>query len=440
MKISYFNTAGLLRFVLVIILLIYASDAFPQKVITLKQCYDGALGSTALAGDKDLYSQISGLKQKNIEKGWMPTVDLNGSALYNSSVIDLRSALGSLPFPGIADALKPLPHDQYKLTLDINQVIYDGGAIKGAKDLEKADLKVNEMQTKTDLYKTRAQVNSLYFNLLLIDRQKELLDTYLETLEKRVASLRSATENGVALRSDMDIIESEKIRIGQQISENEVRKISLVKVLSDLTGLEIDTAAKLVPPAEKADLSDEILRPELQFFDLRKEQLDAGLALTQSKRLPKAFGFASFGYGNPPGNNFFKDQFDTYYILGAGIKWNIFDWNRTKNEKQVISLQKNLIDSRKKDLADNLRRQLDTKQAEITNLHKLIESDEELIRLRKRITAAAESQYQNGTITATEYLNILNSEKQAEINSGIHKINLSLAEVEYQNITGQEIE
>jgi outer membrane protein TolC len=205
-----------------------------------------------------------------------------------------------LPFPGIADALRPLPHDQYKLTLDINQVIYDGGAIKGAKDLEKADLKVNEMQTETDLYKIKAQVNSLYFNLMLIDRQKELLNTYLETLEKRVASLRSAAENGVALQSDIDIMESEKIRIGQQISENEIRKISLAKVLSDLTGLEIDTAARLVLPAQKADFSNDILRPELQLLDLRKQQINAGLALTQSKRLPKAFGFATFGYGNPP--------------------------------------------------------------------------------------------------------------------------------------------
>jgi outer membrane protein TolC len=105
-----------------------------------------------------------------------------------------------------------------------------------------------------------------------------------------------------------------------------------------------------------------------------------------------------------------------------------------------MSLQKTLIDSKKKDITDNLRRQLDTKQAEITNLKKLIETDEELITLRKRITAAAESQYQNGTITATEYLNILSSEKQSEINSAIHRINLSLAEVEYLNISGQEIE
>jgi outer membrane protein TolC len=56
------------------------------------------------------------------------------------------------------------------------------------------------------------------------------------------------------------------------------------------------------------------------------------------------------------------------------------------------------------------------------------------------ITASSESQYQNGTITATEYLNELNSERQAMINFEIHKINLSMARIEYLNISGQEIE
>jgi outer membrane protein TolC len=60
--------------------------------------------------------------------------------------------------------------------------------------------------------------------------------------------------------------------------------------------------------------------------------------------------------------------------------------------------------------------------------------------MRKRITAAAESQYRNGAITATDYLNELNSERQAVVNYEIHKIHLSLARIEYLNISGKEIE
>ena len=71
-------------------------------------------------------------------------------------------------------------------------------------------------------------------------------------------------------------------------------------------------------PAEEA-----ILRPELVLYDLTASQLDVNESLISTRRLPKAQGFATVGYGNPPGSNFFRDEFAPYYILGAGVKWNI---------------------------------------------------------------------------------------------------------------------
>ena len=426
--------------ILLWLVIIWGTDVDAQKIMTLKECYEKAYAAAPVSAEKEIYDNIWQIKDKNLSKGWLPALDANGSFVYNSSVIDMTDVIGSLPVPGIADLIKPLPHEQYKITLDINQMIYDGGAIKSARALEKADLNINEKQNETDLYKLRGQINTYFFNIMLLDRQKELLQNYLEIINKRIASLKSAAENGVILKSDIDVLSSEKLKLEQQLNENGIRKTSLLKILSDLTGSEIDVSTQFLIPPVGEELTDELSRPELQIFDLRKEQLDASLQLIQSKRMPKAFGFATLGYGNPPGSNFFKDEFAPYYILGAGVKWNIFDWNKAKNEKQIVSLQQNLIDSRKDDLTDNLKRLLDTKRAEIQSLESLLRTDTELIELRKRITSAAESQYENGTITATEYLNELNSENQARINYEIHKISHSMARVEYLNISGKELE
>jgi len=425
-------------FILVILLIPIAG--FSQKIMTLKECYEKAYSAAPVSAEKEVYTNIWQLKDKNLTKGWLPSLDANGSFIYNSSVVDMTDVLGELPVPGIADLIKPLPHEQYKMTLDINQMIYDGGAIKSARALEKADLSVNEKQNESDLYKLRSQVNTCYFNLLLLDRQKEVLQNYLALINKRITAMNSALASGVILRSDIDVITSEKIKLEQQLNENAIRKASLLKILSGLTGDEIDDSAELVLPSVGKELSDELVRPELQMFDLRKEQLNATLQVIQSKRMPKAFGFATLGYGNPPGSNFFRDEFAPYYILGAGVKWNIFDWNKVRNEKQVISLQQSIIDTRKSDLTDNLKRLLDAKNAEISSLESLLKADNELIELRKRISSTAESQYENGTITATDYMNELNAEKQALLNYDIHKINLALARVEYLNICGKEIE
>jgi outer membrane protein TolC len=430
------------RKVLIIVLLVipWSLHLQGQKVMTLKNCYDLAMSANSLAGEKEVYSRISVIKDANLSKGWLPTLDANGSFVYNSSVIDMGGALGSLPIPGIASAIKPLPHEQYKVTVDINQVIYDGGAIKGARAMEKADLRINEKQTEADLYKLRSQINSYYFNVLLLERQKELLGNYLELIRKRILSMQSAVSNGILLKSDIDVLSSEKIKLEQQLTENEIRKASLLKILSDLTGNEINVSTLFVLPVGTGPLTNELSRPELQLFDLRKEQLTAGMKVIESKRMPKAFGFATLGFGNPPGSNFFKNEFAPYYIVGAGVKWNIFDWNRAKNEKQLITLQQGLIENRKTDMSESLTRLLESKKAEISTLESLITTDNELITLRKRITATAASQYENGTITATEYLNEMNSERQAVVSFEIHKINLSLAKIEYLNISGKEIE
>jgi outer membrane protein TolC len=411
-----------------------------QKILTLKDCYNKAMSATALAGEKNTYSDIWKMKDQNLSKGWLPVIDANGTAIYNSDVVNLKDNFSSLPIPGLADAIGLMPKEQYKVTIDINQVIYDGGAIKGARNIEKAELNINSKQTEVDLYKLRSQINIYYFGILLYERNEELLKNYNEILEKKIRSMESAVNNGVILKSDIDVLTSEKLKTEQQLGETTIRKNSLIQLLAVITDSEIDKTTRLVVPIVSTQPDVEILRPELQLFDLRKKQLDASIGLIQSKRMPKIFGIATLGYGSPPGQNFFQSAFDTYYIVGGGIKWNIFDWNKVKNEKQVISLQQGIIENRKKDMTDNLKRLLNSKEADIKTLNELMETDIKQISLRKNITASAESQYQNGTITATQYLSEFNSEKQAMINYEIHKINLALAKVEYLNISGKEIE
>jgi len=426
--------------IIIVLVIFWSLPMQAQKILTLNECYNMAMSATSISGEKTAYEDIWKIKDQNLEKGWLPTIDANGSAIYNSDVVNLKSKFSSLPIPGLSDAIGLMPKEQYKVTIDINQVIYDGGAIKGARNIEKAELGINGKQTEIDLYKLRSQINIYYFGILLYERNQELLINYREILDKKIRSLESAVQNGVLIKSDIDVLSSEKLKTEQQISETTIKRNSLLRLLSDITGGILNDSVKLVVPIITNQSFSEITRPELQLFDLKKSQLDASLGLLQSKRMPKIFAFATLGYGSPPGQNFFESAFAPYYFVGGGVKWNIFDWNKVKNEKQVISLQQGIIENRKKDMSDNLKRLLNSKNADISSLVELTETDIKLISLRKNITASAESQYQNGTITATEYLFELNSERQALINYEIHKINLALAKVEYLNISGQDIE
>ena len=83
-----------------------------------------------------------------------------------------------------------------------------------------------------------------------------------------------------------------------------------------------------------------------------------------------------------------------------------------------------------------MQRVLTLKMAEIESLREASARDEELIALRGRIAAAAASQLRNGTITASQYMTELNSEKQAVITAAARKISIARAETEYLYITG----
>ena len=61
-----------------------------------------------------------------------------------------------------------------------------------------------------------------YFNLLLLARQKEVLNSYLELIKKRISAAQSAVVNGVVLKSDIDVLTSEKIKLEQQITQNDI--------------------------------------------------------------------------------------------------------------------------------------------------------------------------------------------------------------------------
>jgi len=80
-----------------------------QNILTLKECYDMAMTAVPIAGEKTVYSQISAVKEKNLLKSWLPTIDAGGSFIYNSSVVDMTEALGNIPIPGIEDLIEPLP-------------------------------------------------------------------------------------------------------------------------------------------------------------------------------------------------------------------------------------------------------------------------------------------------------------------------------------------
>jgi len=422
------------RITLLTLLLLPAVSIMAQRTVTLRQCYDSAAVASPLAGEREIYAGMTQLRYQNLAAAWLPSLDLGGSFNYQSDVVDMSELLGSMPIP--AGSLPSIPHEQYRATVDLNQVIWDGGVTRSAREVERVVSELNMKQSEADLYRLREQVNNYYFSLLLVRSQAEVTSVLISELNSRIKEASSGVENGVVPSVTLDVLRAEMIKAEQSAAELERRAESLEQALEHITGITDLKNAELVLPDQAVagmDLKD---NPDLNLFDIRSRQLELSKNLLKTQRMPRIFGFAQAGYGNPPGNNFLSDNPDVYFSVGAGLKWNIYDWGKNSNDRRSLSLQQQLLDIRKSAAAEALQRLLTLKMAEIESVREAAARDEELIEIRRRIAATAASQLENGVITASQYMTELNSEKQAVIAAEARKIIIARAETEYLYITG----
>jgi len=170
-------------------------------------------------------------------------------------------------------------------------------------------------------------------------------------------------------------------------------------------------------------------------FELQKEQIDISAELLTKTNSPKISGFAQGGYGNP-GLNMLDNSFKTFYMTGLRFNWNIFDWNRTKTEKQSLQINKEIINTQKETFELNNNLELVDLQTEIDKLQELIVFDEAIISLRENMVKTAESQLKNGVITSSAFISEFTDFFEAKSNLNLHKTQLLLKQIQYQITKG----
>jgi len=415
---------------IVLMFLLFSNSLWAQEnVVRLKDCYENMLATYPISQQSDIYAKTNELSIQNIKAGWLPNAELKAQATYQSDVMSVSFPVmgNNLGFEG--------EKDQYKATIDINQLIYDWGRIKAAKEKEQFSLKVSQQNVQVELNRIKEQINQFYFAILLLNQNEEVLQTMLNDLEAREMKVESAVKNGVLLNSDLSAIKAEKIKVKQNIIEISNNRLAAIQILAEITGMEISSDSKFEIPDYEINIEENALRPEFALFDYRSEQLDATANLISKQNKPMFYSFAQVGYGKP-GLNMTSDEFDSFYIVGVGLSWNFWDWKQTKRKKEITLLNKSVVNSNKETFDKQVNVALDNVQANIASLQSAIIGDKEIIELREEVTESARSKLDNGIITSSDYIKELSAETQAKLSFETHKILLQQAKVNYLYMKG----
>jgi len=401
-----------------------------QDTVTLEQCQTWARENHPVLKQQELYRQILDLKNANNSTTYLPQINLNAQATYQSDVTKIGISIPNMAIP-IVDK------DQYKIYLDLKQTIWDGGLSKAKELINEAENAGNQQQVEVELYQVKERINQFFFTSFLIQENIKVLDKKIETLTERRKQLESAVNNGMVLSSELDQLLAELIKTDQVIIELASKRETVLSALAILTGKATEQLQNLTLTEPSIETQLPLMRPELDLFSKQNELLNANSDILQKQRNPKLFGFGQAGYGKP-GLNMLNNEFDTYYLVGVGFSWNVLDWKTTERQKQVLKFQQDIIETKQETFVRNIDLSTDQQIKEIKQITELLKGDEELIQIRGRITKASSSKLENGTITTADYIQDLNAETTARMMLETHKIQLKEAQIKLENISGNQ--
>lgn len=417
---------------LLMTLLVLPAIGFAQdQSLSLQKAYDLAQQNYPLIKQRELIKQTTGYTIDNLSKGFLPQVSLSGQATYQSQVTEIK-----VPIPGVN--IESPNKDQYKILADVNQLIYDGGVIKQQKNIQQLSEDAEQQKVEVELYKLKERINQLFLGVLYLDEQLRQVDLVKEDLNNGIKRVEAQVNNGVAFKSNLNVLKAELLKADQRIIELKASRKGYVDVLSLFINQNLPEDARLEKPSSQISvLNNEIIRPELKLYSTQEKLLGGQFKLIDSRNKPKASLFWQGGYGRP-GLNFLKNEFDFYYTTGVRLNWSFGGLYTQKKEKQIVELNQKTIDVQKEVFLLNTNAQLKQQQSEVDKLQKLVAADKEIIDLRISVKDAAKAQLENGVITANDYLREVNAEDQARQSLITHQIQLLQAQINYQTISGKQ--
>ena len=401
-------------------LIILSSGSWAQ---TLEECQQAAEKNYPLIKQYGLIAKTTQLTVKNIQKGWLPQVTASAQATYQSAVTAWPESMQSI-YQQMGLNMKGLRKDQYKIGVDLQQTIYDGGAISSQRNIAQQEGKVQEVQTETNLYQVRRRVNEMYFSLLLLNEQIQLNEDVKALLQSSEKKLSAMVKGGTAATSDLDNVRAERLSVEQQNENLKQQKQMLQRMLSVFCGLEVNNTQKPAPVQIASSVNN---RPEMRLYNSQLELTEAKEKALDTQLRPKLGLFAQGFYGYP-GLNMFEDMMNRKWslngIVGIKLSWNVSAFYTHKNDKARLSVQREMIENAREVFLFNNKLEEIQQNENINRYQTMIKSDDEIIVLRTNVRKAAESKLTHGIIDVISLLREINNENAAKTQQSIHEIDM----------------
>ncbi|MCI1720097.1 MAG: TolC family protein [Bacteroidales bacterium] len=371
----------------------------------------------------DLIRQSEQYTISNAGKSYLPQITLSGQATWQNEVPSFPSALGKM-LAQSGMSMSGMDKKQYKVTLEVNQTIWDGGKSSADKKLAQAESIEQQNSADADLYGIEGRVDDLYFGILLLDKRISQTNLTAKLLQSNLDKVHSLLKNGVATQSDADAVEAQLLTVNQQITQLESARDSYELMLGVFIGEDVKGRHLLMPDVTNNGDSTNIntlinlvpQRPEQKMFEAKSNSLAAKEELIKSSTRPK-FGLFAQGFYGYPGFDYFQSMMNKNpgwnAIAGVKMVWNFGAYYTRKNDLNKIRTAQQQVNVQNDVFLFNTKLQTTQENGEITRIKKALYNDDKIVSLRTSVRKAAESKLRNGIIDTNDLLGKITDESDA---------------------------
>ncbi|WP_299361555.1 TolC family protein [Winogradskyella sp.] len=409
---------------------LWYSESQNTASLSLQEAYNLVEKNYPLIKDEALLNALSEYNIELINKDRLPTLTLNGFGQLQTENVQI----GEPGSPVSVDA----PLESYRAYIDANYNLYDGGFTKAKKQIEEAVLKVNQQGLKVTLRNLKDRINNLFFIIKLSRQQQVLLETSINDIDTNIESLQAGFDNGTVLESELSKLKVRKL----ELQSEDVRLQGDIKayfgVINMLLGTRYAHTTTLTLPQEiLVEETQQITRPEQQFYDFQKELLQAQESTIEASRKPKVSLFAQGGVGYPNPLNFSDISNATYALGGIRLNWDILDWGKAKQEREKLKIEIAQTEVDKETFEFDITSRKKEYLEKIEALQGQLFNDEKIVALQKDILNQTEVQLQEGIINSNDYLIQVNAELSARQQQELHRVQLQQLQIEYLTLYGK---
>lgn len=399
----------------------------------------GTLHHDAVAHDPrqrqfGLLGRQTDLRLTNIAFERLPAISGETQAQYQSTVF---TAPPGIPFPSPSK-------DMYDSRVTVDQPIL-APTISPRRATERARLAESEAQVRTTLFGLRQEVNDAFFTVALLEKRIAIVAVTITDLERRLRETAERVHAGAALPGDTAAVRATLLQRRQDEVEYHASRRAALARLTQLTGRSALEDAVMALPDLAEDvaqarhrLEDLRTRPEYEHFARTRDRLAREEDEVAASLWPELSAFATAGRGRP-GLSPISNRFDSYLVAGVKLTWAPWTWGSQGRDRQALTLQREIVAADEAAFAKGLTRSIQEDLATIDRMDTTLSMDDQIITLRERVESETRRRFEEGVVTASEYLDRSTDVLEARLAQATHRVELAQARARLLTTLGLEI-